>query len=181
MTILIEGVPEDALVTATRAHSGQFRRGGAPYISHPARVAQHVQRVKGDSHKADDLIAAAYLHDTLEDTDMTEKQILDQFGPNVLNLVFELTSDEEELKRLGKTAYLQKKFSGISSWALVIKLSDRLDNVSDLLDADYDWALKYAKQTQDILIYLIEHRKLTSTQKRLVGEIQEILDEFYKK
>lgn len=165
---------------ATQKHSGQFRRNGLPYIEHPKAVASHVRRVKGHSHKIKDLEDAAWLHDTLEDTDTTNAEILSTFNPNVMTLVHELTSDEEELKKLGKTEYLKKKFVGISSWALLIKLADRLTNLSDLMEADKAWATKYATQTQDVIDYLLANRKLTSPQQQLVREIQEILTEFFE-
>ncbi len=173
-----EGLADDALEFATKAHSGQYRRNGKEYIEHPKAVAAHVKRVKPQSHKIDTLQAAAYLHDTREDTPTTDAEILQQFGPEVLTLVHELTSDEHELERLGKTAYLKKKFSGISSWALVIKLADRLDNVSDLEDANPEWARKYVQQTQEILVYLEQNRMLTKTQQRLVDEIRSMIVDF---
>lgn len=178
MNIFEEDLTDDALEFATKAHSGQFRRNGKEYIEHPKAVAAHVKRVKPLSHKIDTLQAAAYLHDTREDTEVTDAEILEQFGPEVLTLVHELTSDEKELARLGKTQYLKKKFSGISSWALVIKLADRLDNVSDLLDADPEWARKYTKQTQEILQYLEQNRMLTKTQQKLVDEIRSMIVDF---
>ena len=165
---------------ATQKHAGQFRRNGLPYIEHPKAVAAHVRRVKGDSHKIKDLEDAAWLHDTIEDTGTTSSELLTQFNPNVMALVHELTSDEEELARVGKTEYLKKKFIGISSWALVIKLADRLTNLSDLMEADQTWAKKYAAQTQDILDYLLANRKLTGPQQQLVSEIQAVLEEFFE-
>ena len=171
-----ESKADDALRVATIKHAGQFRRGGAPYITHPVAVAGHVKRVKPGSHKIDDLTSAAYLHDTREDTDITDSEILEQFGANVLSLVHELTSDEEELKRLGKTEYLKRKFAGISSWALVIKLADRLTNVADLDEAEETWAIKYATQTKTILDFLKLHRQLTRPQQHLVIDIEEIID-----
>ena len=127
MKNLTETMVDDAKNLATQKHAGQIRKNsGEPYITHPAAVVDIVKRTKGDSHKIDSLVAAAWTHDTLEDTDMTREDLLSQFGPEVMILVHELTSDEAELKRLGKTEYLKKKMSGISSWALVVKLADRL-------------------------------------------------------
>lgn len=163
---------------ATSKHNTQSRRDGTPYIAHPERVAGHVRRVKGDSKNIDDIEKAAWLHDTLEDTDASYDEIKDMYGSNVANTVHELTSDKEEIKRIGKTEYLQKKLHSMSSYALIIKLADRLDNVSDLMTAENpEWALKYAIQTQDILEYLLDNRKLTAPQLRLVDEINEMIQE----
>lgn len=163
---------------ATAKHSSQTRRDGTPYIAHPERVVSHVQRVKGQSKNIADIETAAWLHDTLEDTDTTYEDIEKLYGANVAAIVQELTSDKEEIKRIGKTEYLRQKLKGMSNYALIIKLADRLDNVSDLMTADNpEWALKYAIQTQDILEYLIDHRQLTDTQLRLIDEINEMVDE----
>lgn len=175
MQHLIDSRSADALEYATKKHAGVNRRGGAPYITHPETVAATVKRAKPGSHKLDDLVAAAYLHDTIEDTDATYEELLRLFGPNVTALVFELTSDEDELKRLGKTEYLKRKFAGISSWGLVIKLADRLSNIADLDEADVEWATKYAKQTKEVVEYLRDNRKLTGTQENLVAEISGIV------
>jgi len=167
---------DDALAFATKKHQGQFRRGGAEYITHPKSVADTIARIKPNSHQLDDLMIAAYAHDTVEDTDATYAEILDLFGPTVMTLVHELTSNEEQLKSLGKTEYLKRKFSGISSWGLVIKLADRLSNVADLDEASEEWAIKYATQTKNILDYLKQTRKLSSTHQQLVGEIEGIIN-----
>lgn len=173
---LPESKADDALKFATQKHKGQFRRGGAEYISHPTAVANTVARVKPNSHQLNDLRAAAYLHDVVEDTGVTYDEILAAFGPTVMTLVHELTSDEEQLEALGKTEYLKRKFSGISSWGLVIKLADRLNNVADLDEADEVWAVKYATQTKDILDYLKQNRKLSQTHHLLVNEIEAIIN-----
>lgn len=156
---------------AAHKHAGQYRRGGDPYITHPERVAQHVRRVKGDSKHYDELRGAAYLHDTLEDTATSFEEIEQQFGPMVASLVKELTSDKEKIKQIGKTQYLQRKLAHMSSYGLVIKLADRLDNLQDLADADPKWADKYANQTLDIIEYLVDNRDLSATQLRLIEDI----------
>ena len=163
---------------ATMKHNSQSRRDGSPYIAHPGRVAGHVRRVKGDSKNIADIESAAWLHDTLEDTDTSFEDIEELYGPSVAAIVKELTSDKEEIAKIGKTAYLQQKLRGMSSYALIIKLADRLDNVSDLMTADNpEWARKYAVQTQDILEYLIDNRELTTPQLRLIDEINEMVEE----
>lgn len=162
---------------ATDKHGSQTRRDGTPYITHPERVAGHVRRVKGDSKSIEDIESAAWLHDTLEDTDTSYDEIKELYGADVADMVQELTSDKDEIKRVGKTTYLQQKLHGMSSYALIVKLADRLDNVSDLMTADNpEWALNYAQQTQDILEYLIDHRDLTKSQLSLVNEINDIIE-----
>ena len=162
---------------ATQRHKGQYRRSGDEYITHPTRVATDVRDVKGRSKNIDDIESAAYLHDTLEDTETTYDELVDEFGRNVADIVMELTSDKEEIKRVGKTPYLRNKMAGMSSYALVVKLADRLDNVRDLAQADHGWALKYAQQTQDIIEYLIDNRELSQTHLKLINKINDKIAE----
>lgn len=164
---------------ATDKHSSQFRRDGSPYINHPKAVAKGVRKYKGDSKNIKDIEAAAYLHDTLEDTDTTYEELLDMFGKVTADMVMELTSDKEEIKKIGKTSYLQRKMQRMSSYALVIKLVDRLHNLSDLKTAqDPKWAIKYALQSYDILNYLQGKRELSKTHLAIIKDIQETLLEF---
>ena len=168
----------DAKSFATIKHSSQTRRGGAPYISHPNAVADGVAKFKGSSKNIEKIKNAAYLHDTLEDTDTTYEELLQQFGKVTADMVAELTSDKEEIKKVGKTAYLQQKMARMSSYALVVKLVDRLHNLSDLKQSDPKWAIKYSLQTQEILNYLIKKRDLTQTHKTIIWEIHQLLLEF---
>lgn len=172
-----EGPPE-ALAFATKAHLGQKRSGGAPYIAHPVRVAQTIEKYK-QSHNLDDLISAAYLHDTIEDTGTTHEDLKALFGGLVASLVQELTSDKEKIKQMGKSQYLANKMAHeMSSWALVIKLADRLDNVQDIATAkDANWRNRYKSETQHILDYIERNRVLTGTHKQLVGMIRDKLTE----
>jgi len=169
---------KDAKELATKAHHGVKRRGGEPYIIHPESVAKIVHDVKSSKEIAS-LIAAAYLHDTVEDTDITLDEIREKFGELVMSLVSELTNNDEKLKMLGKEEYLIDKMLNMSSWALVIKLADRLHNLKDfekIMLGDNDkakkWVNNYAKQTKSIIDNLKWYRKLSSTQKVLVNRIK---------
>lgn len=166
-----------ALQYAQEKHKGQTRRDGTAYINHPIRVANHVILAK-QSHKFDDLVIASYLHDAIEDTDATYEEIKDLFGELVANLVQELTSDKNEVKRLGKTVYLKQKMVEMSSWALVIKLADRLDNVSDLLYADEKFRKKYIKETMEIINFLKLKRVLTETHKKFILSISILISNY---
>lgn len=165
---------------ATKAHAGQTRSGGEPYIGHPVRVANTIQQYK-KSHNIDALIAAAYLHDTIEDTDTTHEALHDLFGGLVASLVLELTSDLEEIKRVGKKDYLAKKMAhDLSSYGLVIKLADRLDNVQDIATAKSpEWRARYKAETEHILDYIEKNRVLSGTHKQLVGMIRDKLNEIH--
>ena len=76
---------------ATKAHEGMLRKGGRmPYIYHPMEVALLVSRMTRD----EEVIAAAYLHDVLEDTAVTAQELLLEFGERVLKLVQAETEDK---------------------------------------------------------------------------------------
>ena len=164
---------------ATKKHEGQLRKGGGRYVEHPIRVARIVRKFK-QCVRIDELVAAALLHDTLEDTDTGVSELRENFGEVVALLVVELTSDELRSKVVGKTEYLADKFSnekGISSWALVIKLADRLDNISDLDVVDVEFAQRYRFQRITLLNNLEKKRHLTRTHKKLIVEIKKKLKE----
>lgn len=168
-----------AIVFAQEKHKGQIRKDGTPYIIHPLRVSEIVKKFK-KSHRINELMAAAILHDTLEDTDTTLFELKENFGELVAMLVYTLTTDKDKSERIGKLNYLSKKLCSsklVSRWALVIKLADRLDNVSDLNSMDSEFAEKMKTETTDLLINLEKKRKLTPTQKRLVEEIRTKLKE----
>lgn len=149
-------------------HEGQTRKvTGHPYASHPLAVSYLLARYK-KSKNIELLIVSALLHDSLEDTDATFAEIADKFGPMVASIVFELTNDENAIKAVGKTEYMKKKMIGLSSYALVIKLVDRLHNMSDH-PTD-----KMKTDTIDIIEHLMENRKLSKTQSAICADILEI-------
>lgn len=143
-------------------HQGQVRFDGSPYIEHPKRVAENVSKFKASKNKSI-LVAAAFLHDTLEDTDTTFEELVSVFGANVAYLVKEVTTDEEMKKRLGKAAYLKLKMCSMSSYGLVIKLSDRFDNVCDLENASPSFRIKYVSETLEILDYVLLNRNCSKS------------------
>lgn len=197
-------VVKPAKKLATKAHKGVYRRGKdkdgnkVDYITHPETVVDIVRTVK-QSKYISALVAAAYLHDVPEDTEITLDDIRDYYGDSVLNmktedidkdnilelvlsLIDELTSNEEKIKKMGKTKYLSEKMLKMSSWALVIKLADRLHNVNDIRKkmggspSDVRWAKKYANQTKDIIEHLKKGRKLSNTQLELISLIKERIE-----
>lgn len=173
------GIIEKAIIFAQDKHKGQVRKDGTPYITHPLRVSGIVEKFK-KSHKIDELMAAAILHDTLEDTNTGISELRENFGELVTLLVVELTSDKFKSNSEGKAKYLSEKMSSskkVSDWALTIKLADRLDNVSDLPNANSDFAKRYKTETENILISLEKNRKLSNTQKEIIKEIKKKLKE----
>jgi len=176
---LLEAISKHALVRDARKfakerHQGQTRKDGTPYFSHPDRVAKFVSKYKKSKHLPE-LVSAAYMHDTLEDTETTIEEIKEKFGGLVASLVSDLTSAPEIKKEIGKTDYLIKKMLGMSDYALVLKLCDRLDNVSDLKNSSNpEFVNRYVTETKNILEKLKE-RKLTTTQTKIINQIQKKL------
>lgn len=147
-----------ALEYAIIKHGDQKRRSsGIPYVVHPIRVAGYAREFYSKS----DIYIAALLHDTLEDTDATEQEILAEFGQDVLSLVNAVTSDKEKIKEIGKADYLFQRIQHMSFEALFIKACDRLDNISDIRPASeqHQWSLDYAGQTYFIFQGQLERAK----------------------
>ncbi len=84
---------DEAINFAARAHSGQFRKGtNTPYILHPLEAAAIVASMTDDT----EIIAAAVLHDTLEDAHISRNELADKFGERVADLVKSETENKRE-------------------------------------------------------------------------------------
>lgn len=170
---------DKALDFATLKHKGQYRKAinHLPYIIHPQNVAHLVKKYKGDSTHIDSLVAAAYLHDTLEDTDTTYYELVKNFGTEVASLVNEVTTNKDFKNELGKSKYLAMKMNEMTNWALVIKLCDRLDNISDLSTVDKDFRLKYFNETLYIIKYILNNRPLSQPHLTIIRDILHSLNQ----
>ena len=144
---------EQARVYAKAAHKGQVRKyTGVPYFNHCSAVALCV-KYKGGS---DAMIAAAYLHDTVEDTDVTEIDILDEFGSEVWRLVLELTDkytpiEYPELNRKRRKRLEAQRWLTATKEAIAIKLCDLNDNTKDLIKHDPKFAVVYLRDIASVL------------------------------
>lgn len=173
----MKNIIKEAEKFARDKHEGQKRFNGNPYADHLMSAAKIVKEYKL-SHKGEELVAAAWLHDTLEDTNTGINELREKFGNLITSLVIELTTDEKKKKIMGKAAYLADKLSDkskMSSWALVIKLADRLDNLRDRDHAKKSFIKKFALETKVIISSLEKKRKLNETQKKLIKAIKEEL------
>ena len=118
---------ERAYAVAERAHRGQKRRSGEPYITHPVAVAQIIADL-GIGAKT---IAAALLHDTVEDTEYTLDELRDQFGDEIAMLVDGVTKlDKVKYGDSAQAETVRKMIVAMSKdiRVLIIKLADRLHN-----------------------------------------------------
>lgn len=164
----------DTLWLMSKWHNGQRRKfSNEPYCHHPIRVSKIVY----DHTHNIDMATAALLHDILEDTRITIEELEKKYSKKIVDWVKELTNDDDEIKRIGKTEYMSNKFSGLSNKALIIKLADRLDNVWDLGEIkEKVFVEKYEIETEKIMIELITGRKLSNIMYKLYKQIRERLE-----
>jgi guanosine-3',5'-bis(diphosphate) 3'-pyrophosphohydrolase len=160
---------------AAEKHCGQRRKGAAaePYINHLLEVAEMVSSalLEPDTN----LVIAALLHDTIEDTRVTKQELIQAFGADVADLVVELTDDKSlpnaERKRL-QVVNAPKK----SVRAQVIKVADKISNLRSILSSPpAEWSLErrreyfeWAKKVVDGLT--APDRKLKAEFERLYGK-----------
>jgi len=145
-----------ALVFAVRAHAGTERRGkGFPYIVHPLEAVEIVATMTRDQ----ELLAAAALHDTVEDTDVTVEQIRAEFGERIASLVASESDivfngvSEEDSWHARKQAAIDR-LARASRDAKMVALGDKLSNLRAIArdyaeQGDALWSLFHAKDPKD--------------------------------
>ena len=177
-----ELITNKALEFAREKHKGQIRKNNTPveYITHPINVANLVKKYANNAVNIDDLVSSAYLHDTLEDTNTTYEELICNFGNIISNLVKELTNNDVLKKEMGKTKYLSIKMANMSEDALIIKLCDRLDNVSSLYDTNKAFIDKYLRETISILNYIINSRNLNTIHLNIINDINKEVNNVIK-
>ncbi|MDQ4061306.1 MAG: HD domain-containing protein, partial [Pseudomonadota bacterium] len=146
-----EGLLNRAYVYAMKAHGSQTRASGDPYFSHPLEVAAILTDLKLD----DATIAAALLHDTIEDTATTKGEIDTLFGEEIGSLVEGLTKIRKldlVSKRAAQAENLRKLLLAIASdvRVLLVKLADRLHNMRTLDHVPESKRRRIAEETMDI-------------------------------
>ena len=140
---------ERAYATAEKAHRGQMRKSGEPYITHPVAVATILAEVGMTSPT----LAAALLHDTVEDTDYTLEQLTADFGPAIAQLVDGVTKlDKIRYGERAQSETLRKMIIAMSRdiRVLLIKLADRLHNARTWRFVPVESAKKKARETLEI-------------------------------
>jgi (p)ppGpp synthase/HD superfamily hydrolase len=123
----------EALATARRAHAGQVRNGsgGMPYVEHPIAVAALVE-AEGFGETA---VAAALLHDAVEDSAMTVEEIRAEFGAEVAGMVGALSDDESIESYRERKAEHRERVAAAGEEALAIYAADKLTNARTLGEA----------------------------------------------
>ncbi|MFN3337683.1 MAG: HD domain-containing protein, partial [Thermomicrobium sp.] len=145
---------------ARAAHAGVRRRSGEPYLCHPIAVAL----ILADMQLDQETIAAALLHDVLEDTDVTLEQLREAFGPRVARLVDGVTKLSKirwspetepvslEREKTRQAESLRKMLLAMAEdvGVVLIKLADRLHNMRTLEHLPPEKQRRIARETMDI-------------------------------
>lgn len=172
-----QGVIDFAYRFAKQKHEevGQVRKyTGEPYIVHPVAVAQIVASVD----QGVDLIAAALLHDTIEDTNTTYEELRDVgFGHPIAQLVVELTdvSKPEDGNRARRKEIDRQHTAQASPWAKTVKLADLIDNTRSIVLHDENFAKVYMREKQLLLEVLTEGHPV------LLAKANELVKDYYLK
>jgi GTP pyrophosphokinase len=140
-----------AYLTAADAHRGQSRRSGEAYIHHPLAVA----RIVADLGLDDITVAAALLHDAVEDTGLTLEELQADFGPDVSAIVDGVTKLDRikfDTKEAQQAASMRKMLVAMAKdlRVLIIKLSDRLHNMRTIAAMPAWKQERTARETLDI-------------------------------
>ena len=142
---------------AFNVHKGQTRDEGSPYIIHPYRVALYLAEKMGVGDSA--IIAAALLHDVIEDSPQVNKEVLgNEFGEMVADYVSMLSKNKVPgLTKLQVKQAYYKKLRNAPWEVLGIKIADRLDNIRLIKDNPYKEKIpRYVKETRKIYIPIAE-------------------------
>lgn len=131
---------------AAKKHAQQKRKGelGEPYMNHLLEVAE---LVAASSHELDtNLVIAALLHDTVEDTDVTLQELEESFGSDVAGLVAEVTDDRALPKEARKKVQVETAHKK-SKRAQTLKLADKISNLRSILASPpVGWSLERKQQ-----------------------------------
>ena len=164
-----------AIIFAVKAHTGTERRGkGYPYIVHPMEAVEIVATMTKDQ----ELLAAAILHDTVEDTNVTVDQIRDEFGDRVADLVASESDEmpagvsEEDSWHARKQAAIDR-LSHASREAKIVAMGDKLSNMRAI-------ARDYAEQGDKLWnLFHVKDRKSHEWHYRgLANALKELEDTF---
>ncbi len=138
----------EALNWAAHMHRLQRRKGkpepvpgkcprATPYINHLIAVADLVANVGGESDE--DVLVAAVLHDVVEDTLATSKDVQDRFGAHVMGMVMEVT-DDKSFEKSKRKALQVEHAPHLSPGAKLVKLADKIHNCEDLIRNPPEWS-----------------------------------------
>jgi guanosine-3',5'-bis(diphosphate) 3'-pyrophosphohydrolase len=138
-----------ACAFAAKKHHGQFRKGAdhVPYINHPIAVANLLTNEANITDAS--TLAAALLHDTIEDTATTGHELQAAFGQHIASIVAEVTDDKNLPKQRRKDLQIENA-SRLSEQAQLVKLADKICNLRDIIAAPpVDWSIERRQEYFD--------------------------------
>jgi len=157
-----------AFEVGAKAHEGQTRKTGEPYIFHPVAVARILANMRMDHGS----VAAAILHDTIEDTPLTRDDIEDRFGEEIADLV-------EGVTKLDKMKFRTRHEADAESFrklmlamsrdlrVIFIKLADRMHNMRTLGSMNHQSRRRIARETLDIYAPIADRLGMNSMKSEL--------------
>jgi len=164
---------------ATKAHEGQVRKyNGEPYITHPISVTKTLIENASEFsfEEVYTMMVASILHDTVEDTDVTLKDIEENFGSEVAVLVDELTNRRIEGNRAFRKAADRDSLAKVSKAAKAIKIADLIDNSKSIVEKDQNFAKVFVPEKEALLevigdgdaaLAAIAHKQIVDAKKKL--------------
>jgi GTP diphosphokinase / guanosine-3',5'-bis(diphosphate) 3'-diphosphatase len=145
----------EAASFAAKKHRDQRRKGGdaEPYINHPLEVANLLANVGKVSDY--DVLIAAVLHDTVEDTETTAEELTERFGEKVCGYVLEVT-DDKSLPKAERKRLQVEHAPHLSPGAKQIKLADKISNITDITkNPPHGWSperkIEYVKWGESVV------------------------------
>jgi (p)ppGpp synthase/HD superfamily hydrolase len=118
----------EALSVAADAHRDQTRRDGSPYLAHPLRVCE----LLAEAGAGEQTLAAALLHDGVEDSELTVGEVVERFGVAIGELVAALTEDDSIEPWLERKDALRAQVADAGARAAAIYAADKLANVAEM-------------------------------------------------
>jgi guanosine-3',5'-bis(diphosphate) 3'-pyrophosphohydrolase len=158
---------------AAEQHRDQRRKDihASPYIIHPISVALAISQIGGVDDP--EILAAALLHDTLEDTDTKPEELEAKFGKKVCEYVLDVTDDKTLPKDERKRRQIEHA-KKISKGAALIKLGDKISNVTDVINSPPEgWDINRRKEYLDWAEKVIEN--CPKVNDRMENKFQEII------
>lgn len=171
----------DAMMFARHIHAAQVRKyTGNPYADHLAEVTGIVSTVTGAVHESvspEEMIATAWLHDSIEDQEVTLHQIQGLFGKMVAKGVLAL-SDLEKGNRAQRKAASCIRLGAADGWIQTIKLADMISNTSSIVKHDPNFAAVYLQEKRALLDVLTNgdsrlHAMASDILKKSLAQLEE--------
>jgi (p)ppGpp synthase/HD superfamily hydrolase len=160
----------DAMGFAAIKHAKQVRRyTGEPYVAHCMRVAEKLESLAAHFPVTDEMLKAAALHDTLEDTETTYKELQERFGGTVADYVAALSLDPTAGTRRQRYAKYAAQLRAAPAEVQRIKICDLWDNFFDIRQHDPSFFTVYRREALEIAKAM---DKLGDMQARLTGMLQ---------